>query len=95
MSAPTAPNPGDTPAVALGPTALVLGIIAAPGFCPGLMFAVMPWSWLAGGLAVTFGLAGIRYARLGVGRMWPAVTGTALGFLGLSGVFVLMVAYSA
>ncbi|MEU1709196.1 hypothetical protein ABZ478_28190 [Streptomyces sp. NPDC005706] len=94
MSAPITPDPTDTPAVALGPTALVLGAIAAPGVWPGLMFAVMPWSWLAGALAVTFGLAGIHYARRGIGRMWPAVTGTVLGTLGLAGFFVLMAAFS-
>ncbi|MFJ9834061.1 hypothetical protein ACIRU2_22160 [Streptomyces sp. NPDC101169] len=94
MSAPTTPDPGDTPAVALGPTALVFGIIAAPGFWPGLMFVLMPWSWLAGALAVTFGLAGIHYARQGTGRMWPAVTGTLLGFVGLAGFFFLMAAFS-
>ncbi|MEW2259988.1 hypothetical protein [Streptomyces sp. NPDC047869] len=94
MSAPTTPDPTDTPAVALGPTALVLGVIAAPGLWPGLMFVVTPWSWLAGALAVTFGLAGIHYARRGTGRMWPAVTGTVLGFLGLASFFVLVTAVS-
>ncbi|MGQ4415797.1 hypothetical protein ACN6LA_000864 [Streptomyces sp. SAS_269] len=94
MSAPTTPDPDGTPAVAFGPIALVLGIIAAPGVWPGLMFAVMPWSWLAGGLAVTFGLAGIHCARQGTGRMWPAVTGTVLGTLGLGGFFFLMAAFS-
>ncbi|GEJ99988.1 hypothetical protein ACWDO6_31595 [Streptomyces sp. NPDC003674] len=94
MSAPTAPDPDDTPAVALGPIALVLGIIAAPGVWPGLMFIVMPWSWLAGAFAVTSGLAGIHYARQGIGRMWPAVAGTVLGALGLSGFFVLLAMFS-
>ncbi|MFE5401220.1 hypothetical protein ACFQ9Z_07390 [Streptomyces sp. NPDC056580] len=94
MSAPTTPDPGGTPAVALGPTALVLGVVAAPGVWPGLMFTVMPWSWLTGGLAVAFGLAGVRYARRGIGRMWPAVTGTVLGALGLGGFFFLLAALS-
>ncbi|MEU1463042.1 hypothetical protein ABZ467_20590 [Streptomyces sp. NPDC005727] len=94
MPAPTTPDTHDTPAVALGPTALVLGIIAAPGVWPGLMFALMPWSWLAGALAVTFGLAGIHFARQGIGRMWPAAAGTVLGTLGVAGFFVLMAAFS-
>ncbi|WP_445281038.1 hypothetical protein [Streptomyces sp. DSM 118148] len=94
MSAPTTPNPGGTPAVALSPTALVLGVVAAPGVWPGLMFTVMPWSWLTGGLAVTFGLAGVRHARRGIGRMWPAVAGTILGALGLAGFFFLLAALS-
>ncbi|MGW3360094.1 hypothetical protein ACWDFL_32600 [Streptomyces bungoensis] len=94
MLAPTTSDPDGTPAVALGPTALAFGIIAAPGAWPGLVFALLPWSWIAGGLAVTFGLAGIHHARRGTGRMWPAVAGTFLGFLGLAGFFVLLAVFS-
>lgn len=92
---PASTTPGrtdDSPAVALGPTALVLGLIAATGAWPSLMLAVLPWSFLAGGLAVTFGLMGIHYARQGTGRMWTAVTGTVLGATGLAGFLTLFAA---
>ncbi|GAA2503850.1 hypothetical protein GCM10023100_12050 [Actinocorallia cavernae] len=41
-------------------------------------------------LAVTLGLAGARYARQGVGRMWPAATGTVLGAAGFVFPMVLL-----
>ncbi|WP_460071788.1 hypothetical protein [Streptomyces sp. YKOK-I1] len=78
------PDRSDTPAVALGPTALMLGIISAVGAWPAFMFAVFPWSILAGALSVTFGAMGIHYARLGAGRLWTAVAGTTLGATGLA-----------
>ncbi|MEU6665169.1 hypothetical protein [Streptomyces sp. NPDC046727] len=81
MPANTAPDPADTPAGALGPTALVLGAIAAVSTWPTIM--LLPVMFLAGGLAVTFGLMGAHYARLGIGRMWTAVTGAVLGATGL------------
>ncbi|MFC7306224.1 hypothetical protein ACFQVC_18630 [Streptomyces monticola] len=85
----------DAPAAALGPTALVLGLVAATGAWPGLVLATLPWSIIAGGLAVTFGVAGIHYARLGIGRMWTAVAGAALGVTGLVGVATLFALISA
>ncbi|MFZ4238236.1 hypothetical protein ACOZGD_23995 [Streptomyces murinus] len=36
------------------------------------------------------GLAGARYARQGVGRMWPAATGTVLGAAGFVFPMVLL-----
>ncbi|GLX47125.1 hypothetical protein Shyhy01_00750 [Streptomyces hygroscopicus subsp. hygroscopicus] len=80
LSDRTTPGPDDSPATLLGPTSLVLGIVGALGICPPLM--LFPLTLLAGALAVTFGLAGVHYARRGVGRMWPAVTGTVLGAAG-------------
>ncbi|MFI1762545.1 hypothetical protein ACH41H_10935 [Streptomyces sp. NPDC020800] len=95
MSAPTAPGRNDSPAVALGPTSLVLGAVAAVGAWPSLMLAVLPWSFIAGPLAVTFGIAGIHYARQGVGRMGTAVAGTVLGAVGVAGFLTLIVAFAA
>ncbi|MER6331165.1 hypothetical protein ACF09H_24250 [Streptomyces sp. NPDC014983] len=77
----------DSPATLLGPTSLVLGIVAALGLCPLLM--LFPLTALAGALAVTLGLAGVHYARRGVGRMWPAATGTVLGAAGFAYPWVL------
>ncbi|MGW2743015.1 hypothetical protein [Streptomyces sp. NPDC001450] len=95
MSAPTAPGHKDSPAVALGPTSLALGAVAATGAWPSLMLAVLPWSFIAAPLAVTFGLAGIHYARRGIGRMWTAVAGTTLGAVGVAGILTLIVALAA
>ncbi|MFG2121329.1 hypothetical protein [Streptomyces sp. NPDC048710] len=92
MSAPIAPGHKDSPAVALGPTSLVLGAVAAIGAWPSLMLAVLPWSFIAAPLALTFGLAGIHYARQGIGRMWTAVAGTTLAAAGVGGVLTLIVA---
>ncbi|TXS46891.1 hypothetical protein EAO75_26300 [Streptomyces sp. uw30] len=75
----------DTPATALGPTALVLGAFSIIG---GFVF--FPFAWIAGPLAVTFGVAGIHYARQGIGRMWTATLGTALGAAGLTGMISLI-----
>ncbi|MEU6085334.1 hypothetical protein ABZ865_00745 [Streptomyces sp. NPDC047085] len=95
MSAPIAPGHKDSPAVALGPTSLVFGAVAAAGAWPSLMLAVLPWSFIAAPLALTFGLAGIHYARRGIGRMGTAVAGTALGAVGMAGVLTLFVALAA
>ncbi|MFE2099743.1 MULTISPECIES: hypothetical protein [unclassified Streptomyces] len=92
MYVPTAPGHKDSPAVALGPTSLVFGVVAAIGAWPSLMLAVLPWSFMAAPLALTFGLAGVHYARRGIGRMWTAVAGTALGVVGIAGVLTLFVA---
>ncbi|OEJ27637.1 hypothetical protein AR457_27435 [Streptomyces agglomeratus] len=87
MPEPTVHDRTDTPAVALGPTALVLGAVTA----------IWPWvplfpvALLAGPLSVTFGVAGMYYAGQGIGRMWTAVTGTVLGAAGFVGVFLLFV----
>ncbi|MFG2291485.1 hypothetical protein ACGFOU_36100 [Streptomyces sp. NPDC048595] len=80
------PDRTDTPAVALGPTALVLGIISALGAMPELMVVLFPWDVIAGGLAVTFGAVGIHYARNGTGRLWSAIAGITLGAIGFAGV---------
>lgn len=90
------PEPIDTPAVALGPTALVLGAFSAVGaWVPTLVLATLPWAVIAGGLAVTFGAMGIHHARLGAGRMWTAVAGTALGAIGFAGTATLLWALGA
>ncbi|AYN38405.1 hypothetical protein D9753_05090 [Streptomyces dangxiongensis] len=94
MSASTTPGRADAPAVGLGPTALVLGTVAAAGVWPTLTFALLPVMPIAGGLAVTFGLMGVHQARQGVGRLWTAVTGTALGAVGFLYLFVLLMALS-
>lgn len=96
MSQPTMPDQSDTPAVALGPTALVLGVIAAIGtWVPALAFATLPWAIIAGALAVTFGVAGIHYAHNGTGRLWTAIAGTTLGAIGFVGAITLIWALSA
>ncbi|CAL2069408.1 MULTISPECIES: hypothetical protein [Streptomyces] len=88
MSDHVTPSRNDSPATLLGPTALVLGVIAFLGTCPLLL--LFPLTLLAGALAVTLGLAGARYARQGVGRMWPAATGTVLGAAGFVFPMVLL-----
>lgn len=95
MSTATTPRQDDSPATALGPVALFLGLVAATGAWPALMFATLPWSLIAGGLAVTFGAAGMHYARQGVGRMWPATLGILLGAVGLLGIAALLGAFGA
>ncbi|GHH11822.1 hypothetical protein [Streptomyces lanatus] len=75
----------DTPATALGPTALVLGALSTLG-----IYLFLPFTVIAGGLAMTLGTAGIHYARQGVGRMWISVLGTALGAAGMLGIVVLL-----
>lgn len=94
MPEPTVPDPTDTPAVALGPTALVLGAISAIGaWVPAL--ATFPGAIIAGALAVTLGAAGIHYARNGTGRLWTAIAGTTLGTIGVVSTITLIWAISA
>lgn len=96
MPEPTVPDRTDTPAVALGPTALVLGALSAIGaWAPALALVTLPWASIAGALAVTFGAAGIHHARHGVGRLWTALAGTTLGAIGFAGTIVLIWALSA
>ncbi|MEG8277020.1 hypothetical protein [Streptomyces sp. AHA2] len=90
MTSSTAPGDSDSPATALGPTALVLGVLSAVG----TWFFLIPWTVLAGALAVTFGLTGLHHARAGTGRLWPAAAGTALGAAGVLGTAVLLWAMS-
>jgi hypothetical protein len=75
----------DSPATALGPVALVLGVISTLG-----AFVFFPIAWIAAGLAVTFGATGMHYARQGIGRMWTAALGTILGVAGLFGIVALL-----
>jgi hypothetical protein len=86
MTSSTASGDKDSPATALGPTALVLGLFSAVGTWAFLF----PWTVLAGALAVTFGAMGLHYARRGTGRLWPAAAGTALGAIGFIGTVTLL-----
>nr|WP_298559745.1 hypothetical protein [uncultured Streptomyces sp.] len=86
MTSSTAPGETDSPATALGPTALILGAFSAVGTWAFLI----PWTVLAGALAVTFGTMGLHYARKGTGRLWPAAGGTTLGAIGLVGTITLI-----
>ncbi|MBR8643329.1 hypothetical protein KEF29_38225 [Streptomyces tuirus] len=86
MAGSTTSTATDTPATALGPTALVLGVFSAAGTWAFLI----PWTVLAGALAITFGAMGMHYARKGVGRLWTAATGTALGAAGFIGTAMLL-----
>ncbi|GAA2949304.1 hypothetical protein ACWKT3_31600 [Streptomyces violaceus] len=90
MAGTTASTATDTPATALGPTALVLGAFSAVGTWAFLI----PWTVIAGALAMTFGAMGIHYARKGTGRLWAAATGTALGTAGFIGTVTLLWAMS-
>ncbi|MFJ8462984.1 hypothetical protein [Streptomyces swartbergensis] len=76
----------DTPATALGPTALVLGTFSAAG----TWVFLIPWTVLAGALAITFGAMGMHHARRGTGRMWTAAAGTTLGAVGFIGTATLL-----
>ncbi|MFH9010626.1 hypothetical protein ACH4C6_04555 [Streptomyces sp. NPDC017943] len=102
MTSSTTPGDDDSPASALGSTALALGAFSAVG----TWFFLIPWTVLAGALAVTFGVMGLHHARTGTGtgtgtspgtgagkatgRMWPAIAGTALGAAGVLGTAVLL-----
>ncbi|KOV93447.1 hypothetical protein ADK65_32415 [Streptomyces sp. NRRL B-1140] len=90
MTNSTASATSDSPATALGPTALVLGIFSAAGTWAFLF----PWTVLAGALAMTFGAMGLHYARKGMGRAWPAAAGAALGAIGFVGTATLLWALS-
>jgi hypothetical protein len=74
---------------------VVLGVVGATGAWPTLAWVVLPWSVIASGLALTFGVMGIHYARQGTGRMGTAVAGTTLGAIGLAGVITLIAAFAA
>ncbi|MEU6769980.1 hypothetical protein [Streptomyces sp. NPDC046759] len=91
MTASGSADPGDSPATALGPLALVLGAVAAVSAWPTLTFLLFPWSLLAGGFAVTFGAMAVHYAAHGIGRLWTAVAATVLGAVGLTDLFLLFV----
>lgn len=96
MSEPTVSDRDDTPAVALGPVALLLGAFSTIGvWAPWLTLYTLPWTVITGALAMTFGAAGIHYARRGTGRLATAVAGTALGTLGFGGIVALLWAFSA
>lgn len=96
MPASTVPDHNDTPAVALGPTAFVLGVFSAVGvWVPALQVITLPWAILAGALAVTFGVAAVHYARQGIGRMWTAIAGTVLGGAGFAGTVTFLWALGA
>ncbi|MEU2538451.1 hypothetical protein [Streptomyces iakyrus] len=86
MTSSTASGDKDSPATALGPTALILGVFSAVGTWAFLF----PWTVLAGALAVTFGAMGLHYARRGTGRLWPSAVGTALGAIGFIGTVTLL-----
>ncbi|AMW12367.1 hypothetical protein A4E84_24470 [Streptomyces qaidamensis] len=86
MTSSAAPGEKDSPATALGPTALVLGVFSALGTW-ALLF---PWTVLAGALAVTFGAMGLHYARRGTGRVWSAAAGMTLGATGFIGTITLL-----
>lgn len=81
MSERTVPDPADSPAALLGPVALFFGAVAALAWAPGF-FLLAPLTAIAGVLALTFGAAGVHYARRGVGRLWVSVAGTLLGLVG-------------
>ncbi|MFH8533785.1 hypothetical protein ACH4GE_35860 [Streptomyces tendae] len=93
MSEPTTPESDDTPAVALGPTSLILGTMAAVGAWPTLLFVAFPWTLLSGALSVTFGVAGLYYACHGVGRRWVSGVGTLLGAIALAGVLAFLAGF--
>ncbi|MFH8568242.1 hypothetical protein [Streptomyces sp. NPDC017993] len=90
-STTTVPDRADTPAVALGPTALALGTFSVlVAWVPAFGLGAFPLAIIAGGLAVTLGATGIHYARLGTGRLWTAIAGTTFGATGLAGVITLL-----
>ncbi|OPF71201.1 hypothetical protein VT50_0234890 [Streptomyces antioxidans] len=91
MSESTVSGRSDSPAVALGPTALVLGVFAAVGaWVPAFVFVVLPWAAIAGPLAIVLGAMGVHHARRGAGRLWIAVVGTGLGAVGFAGTVTLL-----
>ncbi|MFE1310908.1 hypothetical protein [Streptomyces sp. NPDC058755] len=96
MTTPTTPaRNDDSPAVALGPLALILGAVSTVGAWPTIWFVGFPWTFLAGCFAVTFGAMGIHYARQGTGRLWTATAGAVLGGAGLGVYLTLLMAYAA
>ncbi|AGP55421.1 hypothetical protein [Streptomyces rapamycinicus] len=91
MSESTVSGQSDSPAVALGPIALVLGVFSVVGaWVPTLVLVALPWTVIAGALAIALGAMGVHHARRGVGRLWAAVVGTGLGVVGFGGVIALL-----
>ncbi|MEU8876145.1 hypothetical protein AB0D24_34395 [Streptomyces javensis] len=81
----------ESPAVALGPTALVLGVFSVvSAWVPPLVLFTLPWTIIAGALAVVLGAMGVHHARRGAGRLWIAVAGTGSGAVGFVGVTALL-----
>ncbi|MCQ8834578.1 hypothetical protein [Streptomyces malaysiensis] len=65
-AAGSAAGRSDSPGVALGPIALVLGLFSAVGaWVPAFVLVSLPWTVIAGGLAVALA-AMVRYMRIGV-----------------------------
>ncbi|GAA2248411.1 hypothetical protein GCM10010232_39710 [Streptomyces amakusaensis] len=95
MSWRSAADPADSPAVLPAPTALFFGAVAALGVSVPVFFLLTPFDAPADGLALAFGAAGIHYARHGVGRLWVAAAGTALGFVGFSAFVGFLVLFAA
>ncbi|CDR07224.1 hypothetical protein [Streptomyces iranensis] len=90
MSESTVSGRSDSPAVALGPTALVLGVFSAVGtWVPALVLITFPWTIITGPLAIALGAMGVHHARRGAGRLWIAIVGTALGVIGFGGITAL------
>ncbi|MFD5386800.1 hypothetical protein ACFWMG_17995 [Streptomyces sp. NPDC127074] len=81
----------DSPAVGLGPTAVVLGVFSVVGaWVPALAIVTLPLTIIGGALAAVLGAMGIHHARRGVGRLWTAIAGTALGVVGFYGSTALI-----
>ncbi|MEO3977828.1 hypothetical protein [Streptomyces sp. CAU 1734] len=94
MSERIASDPADSPAVLLGPVALFFGVIATLGVSVPLFFFLTPFAALAGALALTLGAAGIHYGRRGIGRLWVAAAGTALGLVGFAAFIGFLVMFA-
>ncbi|MCG0286890.1 hypothetical protein [Streptomyces sp. PSAA01] len=76
----------DSPGVGLGPTAVVLGVFSVAGaWVPALAMVTLPLAIIGGALGAVLGAMGIHHARRGVGRLWAAIAGTALGVVGFLG----------
>ncbi|MGW1980742.1 hypothetical protein [Streptomyces sp. NPDC001889] len=95
MSERTVPDPAASPAVLLGPTALFFGVVSVLGTAVPRLFFLTPFTALAGALALTFGMTGVRYGRRGVGRLWVAAAGAVLGLLGFGAFMSLLIAFAA
>lgn len=81
----------NSPGVGLGPTAVVLGVFSVVGaWVPALAIVTLPLTIIGGALAAVLGAMGIHHARRGVGRLWAAVAGTALGVVGFVGSTTLI-----
>ncbi|MGP3944566.1 MULTISPECIES: hypothetical protein [Streptomyces] len=81
----------DSPAVGLGPTAVVLGGFSVVGaWVPALAILTLPLAIIGGALAAVLGAMGIHHARRSVGRLWTAIAGAALGVVGFVGSTTLI-----